>query len=113
MTRAPVAAARNTNTAAEGKTTMRIRWLIEEVTRGLAQDIALRQRYQKEDFGLESAFGNEKQARARISEFKQTYGLKDGDIRLVQNISRVGAGERITWQVFVKDGKGIRVRFFD
>jgi len=31
----------------------------------------------------------------------------------VQNISRVGAGERITWQIFAKAGKGIRVRFFD
>ena len=106
-------AARNTNTAAEGEIAMRIRWLIEEVTRGLAQDIALRQRYQKEDFGLESAFGSEKEARARISELKQTFGLKDGDIRLVQNISRVGAGERIAWQIFIKAGKGIRVRFFN
>jgi len=92
---------------------MRIRWLIEETTRDLAQDIAIRQRYQKEDFGLESAFGAEKEARARISELKQTFGLKDRDIRLVQNISRVGAGERITWQIFAKAGKGIRVRFFD
>jgi len=113
MTRAPAAAARNTNTAAEGETAMRKQWLSELTTRGLAQDIALRQRYQQEDFGLESAFGSEKEARARIAELKQTFGLKDGDIRLVQNISRVGAGERITWQVFAKAGKGIRVRFFN
>ena len=92
---------------------MKKQWLSEIITRGLAQDIMIRQRYQREDFGLESAFGTEKEARARISELKQTFGLKDGDIRLVQNISRVGAGERITWQIFVKAGKGIRVRFFD
>ena len=85
------------------------RKLIEDVTFGLAEEVALRQRYQKESFGLESAFGREKEARARIGELKRKFGLSDTDIRLVQNISRGGGTERVTWQVYAKAGKGVNV----
>ena len=87
--------------------------ILEESIRGLAQDIALRQRYQKALFGLESVFEKRERAMTRISELKQTYGLSNADIRLVENRCRVGAGERAVWQVFVKHGKGVKVRFFD
>lgn len=85
------------------------RRFIEDITRGLAQDIVLRQRYQEEGFGLESGFGTEKEARARIAGLKQSHGLSDVDIRLVQNISGAGAEERVMWQVYVKAGKGVSV----
>jgi len=85
------------------------RRLIEDVTFGLGQEIMLRQRYQKEGFGLESAFGRERQARARMAELKKSHGLTEADIRLVQNISKVGTKERITWQVYAKAGKGVSV----
>jgi hypothetical protein len=85
------------------------RKLIEDVTFGLAQEVALRQRYQKEGFGLESAFGSEREARARIGELKRKYGLSDTDIRLIQNISKTGGADRATWQVYVKAGKGVNV----
>ncbi len=85
------------------------RRLVEDVTFGLAQEVALRQRYQKDGFGLESAFGNERQARARVEELKRKFGLTEADIRLVQNIARAGAQEKITWQVYAKGGKGVNV----
>jgi hypothetical protein len=85
------------------------RRLVEDITFGLAQEVMLRQRYQQEDFGLESAFGSEREARARITDLKRNYGLSEADIRLVQNISKVGGGERITWQVYAKAGKGANV----
>jgi len=85
------------------------RRLIEDVTFGLGQEVMLRQRYQQEGFGLESAFGSERQARARIAELKRSFGLSDADIRLVQNTSKVGAQERVTWQVYAKAGKGVSV----
>ena len=85
------------------------RRLVEDVTFGLAQEVALRQRYQKDGFGLESAFGNERQARARIEELKRKFGLGEADIRLVQNIAKVGTQEKITWQVYAKGGKGVNV----
>ena len=90
-----------------------IRKLIEDEIRGLHQDIALRQRYQKDGFGLESVFDKRERAMTRISELKGSHGLRDADFRLVQNRSRVGAGERVVWQVFAKHGKGIKVRFFN
>ena len=83
--------------------------MVEDVTFGLAEDVALRQRYQKDDFGLESAFGSEREARARIGELKRKFGLTDTEIRLVQNISRAGGSERTTWQVYAKPGKGAHV----
>jgi len=85
------------------------RKLVEDITYGLGQEIMLRQRYQKEGFGLESAFGGEREARARISELKRKFGLSDADIRLIQNISKAGTQERITWQVYAKAGKGVNV----
>ena len=85
------------------------RKLVEDVTFGLAQEVALRQRYQQDGFGLESAFGNESQARARIDTLKQKFGLAETDIRLVQNIAKVGAQEKITWQIYAKAGKGVNV----
>jgi hypothetical protein len=85
------------------------RRLVEDVTFGLAQEVALRQRYQKDGFGLESAFGNERQARARIEELKRKFGLAEPDIRLVQNIAKVGPKEKTTWQVYAKGGKGVNV----
>ena len=87
--------------------------LIEDQISGLVQDIALRQRYQKDGFGLESVFDKRERAMTRISELKGSRGLTDGNFRLVQNRSRVGAGERVVWQVFVKHGKGVKVRFFN
>jgi len=87
--------------------------ILEESIRGLARDIALRQRYQKDRFGLESVFEKREQAMARISELKATYDLGNADIRLVENRCKVGAGERVVWQVFPKHGKGVKVRFFD
>ena len=91
-----------------------IQKILEESIRGLAQDIALRQRYQKALFGLESVFDKREQAMARISELKGTHGLTNADIRLVENRLPIGGmGERVVWQVFVKHGKGVKVRFFD
>jgi len=88
--------------------------VLEESIRGLARDIALRQRYQKDMFGLESVFDKRERAMARISELKQTYGLKNADIRLVENRLPIGgSGERVMWQVFAKHGKGVKVRFFE
>ena len=91
--------------------TIRERRLIRAVTRGFTQDTALRLRYQEEGFGLESAFDREQWAWARISEIKQRHSLKDGDIRLVQYISNTQSGDKATWQVYVKVGKGLKVLF--
>ena len=85
------------------------RRVVEDVTFGLVQEVALRQRYQKDGFGLESAFGNERQARAGVEELKRKFGLGEADIRLVQNIAKVGPKERTTWQVYAKAGKGVSV----
>jgi hypothetical protein len=85
------------------------RRVVEDVTFGLAQEVALRQRYQKDGFGLESAFGNERQARARVEELKRKFGLAEPDIRLVQNLTKVGPKDRTTWQIYAKAGKGVNV----
>jgi hypothetical protein len=85
------------------------RRLVKDITFGLAQEVALRQRYQQEDFGLESAFGSEKEARARMEVLHRKFGLSDAEIRLVQNISRTGGQERTIWQVYAKAGKGVSV----
>jgi len=93
---------------------MHIHKILEESIRGLAQDIALRQRYQKDGFGLESAFDKRERAMSRISELKGTYALHNADIRLVQNrLPMGGMGERVMWQVFAKQVKGVKVRFFN
>lgn len=85
------------------------RRLVEDVTFGLAQEVALRQRYQQDSFGLESAFGNERQARNRIEELKHKFGLTEADIRLVQHMAKVGPKEQTTWQVYAKAGLGVNV----
>ena len=77
----------------------------------MTQEIALRQRYKREGFGLESAFDKESRARAHISELKQTHGLKNADMRLVKHSSPMPTGEKITWEVYVKEGKGLKVVF--
>jgi len=44
----------------------------QEVTRGFAEDIVLRERYEKEGFGLETAFEKQEWAEARVLELKHT-----------------------------------------
>ena len=84
---------------------------IQEVTYGFSDDLALRERYQQEGFGLETVFEKQKWAEERITELKQTYGLTDADIRLVNHISTSETGERPTWEIYVKAGKGLPVLF--
>ena len=110
--------ARNISTVAgddlpgQERITVKSQKLIEDEIRGLAQEIMLRQRYQEDGFGLESGFDRRERAVAHISGLKRSYGLTDADFRLVQNRAKVGSGERVVWQVFAKDGKGLKVRFF-
>jgi len=84
---------------------------IQEVTHGFCEDLALRKRYQKKGFGLETVFEKQKWAEERIIELKQTYGLTDADIRLVNHISTSETGERPTWEIYVKVEKGLPVLF--
>jgi hypothetical protein len=84
---------------------------IQEVTRGFSEDIVLREHYQKEGFGLETVFEKQKWAEDRIIELKKTYGLTDADIRVVNHISTPETGEKPTWEVYVKVGKGLGVLF--
>ncbi len=83
----------------------------QEITRGFAEDIALRERYEKEGFGLETAFEKQEWAESRVIELKQTYDSTDADIRLVKHISSPETGERIAWEVYVKAEKGLSVLF--
>ena len=82
---------------------------VTEETRGFAEDIALRERYQKDGFGLETAFEKQEWAEARVLELKQTYKLNDSAIRMVQHISTPETGEKPSWEVYVKIGKGLKV----
>jgi hypothetical protein len=82
---------------------------IQEVTRGFGEDIALRKRYEREGFGLETVFKKQDWADGRVTELKQTYGLVDADIRLVKHISTPETGEKPAWEVYVKAGKGLQV----
>lgn len=84
---------------------------IQEVTIGFSEDIALRKRYQKDDFGLETVFEKWDWFEGRIAELKQTYGLTDSDIRLVKHISTAETGEKPSWEIYVKAGKGVPVLF--
>jgi len=84
---------------------------IQQVTRGFAEDIALRERYEKQGFGLETVFENQQWAEARMTELKQAYGLIDADIRLVKHVSTPETGEKPTWEVYAKAGKGLPVIF--
>lgn len=83
----------------------------QEITRGFVEDIALRERYEKAGFGLETAFEKQEWAEARVLELKQTYDLTDADIRLVKHISSPETGERSVWEVFVKAGRGLEGLF--
>jgi len=80
-----------------------------EITRGFSEDIALRERYQKEGFGLETVFEKQKWAEDRITELKRTYGLSYADIRLVHHISTSETGEKPAWEVYVKVGIGLPI----
>lgn len=83
----------------------------QEITRGFIEDIALRERYEKEGFGLETVFEKQDWAEARMKELKQSWALTDDDIRLVKHISSPETGEQCTWEVYVKAGKGLPVLF--
>lgn len=78
---------------------------VRQVTRGFAEDIALREHYQKDGFGLETVFDKQEWAEDRVRELKQTCGLTDADIRLVKHISTPETGEKPTWEVYVKARK--------
>ena len=84
---------------------------VQEVTRGFSEDTTLREQYQKEGFGLETVFGKQEWAEDRIAELKRDFCLCDGDYRLVQHISTKETGERSSWEVYIKAGKGIKVLF--
>ncbi|MDI6889476.1 MAG: hypothetical protein QMC83_00835 [Thermodesulfovibrionales bacterium] len=86
---------------------------IQEVTSGFSEDSALRERYQEEDFGLETVFEKQEWAEDRVTELKQTYGLTDDDIRLIKHISTIETGEKPTWEIYVKAGKGLSVLFLN
>ena len=84
---------------------------VQEVTRGFAEDAALRERYQKQGFGLETVFEKPEWAESREGELKQIYGLADSDVRLVKHISTPETGEKAAWEVYVKAGRGLPVLF--
>ena len=84
---------------------------VQQVTRGFAEDIALRERYQEESFGLETVFEKQEWAEDRVRELQQTCGLTDADIRLVKHVSTPETGEKPTWEVYVKARKGLPVLF--
>lgn len=84
---------------------------MQRVTRGFAEDIALRKRYQKEGIGLETVFEKQEWAEDRIIELKQTCGLTDADIRLIKHISTPETGKKTTWEIYVMAGKGLPVLF--
>lgn len=86
---------------------------IQKVTKGFVEDIALRERFEKQGFGLETVFEKQEWAEGRVVELKQTYSLTDDDIRLVMHISTPEAGEKTTWEVYVKAGKGLPVLFLN
>lgn len=62
-------------------------------------------------FGLETVFEKQEWAKVRATELKQIYCLTDADIRLVKHISTPETGEKHTWEIYVKAGKGLPVLF--
>jgi len=84
---------------------------VQDVTKGFTEDIALRQRYEKESFGLETGFERRDWAEERIANLRQEYNLVDSDTRLVKHVSSPETGEKTTWEVYVIDGKGVEVLF--
>jgi hypothetical protein len=84
---------------------------VRDTTRGFAQDVALRKRYKKERFGLETVFVRREWAESRVAEIKTVYDLDEADIRLVKHISSPETGEKIAWEIYVKAGKRLQVVF--
>jgi hypothetical protein len=84
---------------------------VQGITKGFTEDIALRQRYEKEGFGLETGFERRDWAEERIANLRQEYNLVDSDTRLVKHISSPETGKKTTWEVYVIDGKGVEVLF--
>ena len=84
---------------------------IQETTRGFREELAFRSRYQRDGFGLESAFERRGAAEARVAELKREYHLTILNIRLVKHTHILQRGDRITWEVYVKAGKGLKVLF--
>ena len=82
---------------------------VREITKGFAEDRALRQCYEKEGFGLETVFEKKEWAVERTLTLKQTYNLTDAEIRLVKHISSPETGEKSAWEVYVKADKGVKV----
>ncbi|MFH1016037.1 MAG: hypothetical protein V1771_03455 [Chloroflexota bacterium] len=82
-----------------------------EITRGFAEDSALRERYQAERFGLESVFERPEWAEARIADLKLSHGITGEVFRLVKHISSPETGEKSTWEVCVKAGEKERRLF--
>lgn len=60
---------------------------LQGITRGFGENIALRKRYQKEGFGLETVFERQEWADGRATELKQIY----------EHISTSETGEKPTW----------------
>ena len=85
--------------------------LTQEITRGFAEDVALRERYEKEGFGLETAFEEREGAESRVLELKQTCDLADADIRLVKHFSSPETAEKAVWELYVKANKRVEVLF--
>jgi hypothetical protein len=84
---------------------------VQDITKGFVEDITLREHYQEEGLGLETGFERRDLAEKRISDLKEAYKLADSDIRLVKHISSPETGEKTTWEVYVRDGKGVEVLF--
>lgn len=84
---------------------------VQDITEGIAQAVALRKRYQEEGFGLETGFERRDCAEHRIAKLKQIYGLATSDTRLVKHVSSPETGRRTTWEVYIRDSKGVEVLF--
>lgn len=84
---------------------------VQAVTRGFAEDTALRKRYEEDGFGLEAVFEKRAWAEGRISDLQETYGLSEEDTRLVKHISTPASGQKTAWEVYVKIRKGLRILF--
>ena len=85
--------------------------VVEEVTKGFAEDITLRERYQEEGFGLETAFERRDWAENRVAELKRIYGLADSDVRVIKHISSPETSQKTAWEVYARDNKGVEVLF--
>ena len=86
---------------------MATKWLFQEKTRGVSEELALRCRYQQEGFGLDSAFEDREWAAARIAGLKENHHLTNANIRLVRHTRKLAKGNRITWEVYVRTDTGL------